>query len=209
MKPTQLFIAGTHTDAGKTLVSTILCAGLKAAYWKPIQTGSDPITGEGSDRKWVADTLANELYTSFPESYSFPLPQSPNIAADRAGASIDIESIKLPNHNGALIVEGAGGLLVPLNDKHLQIEFIRLLGLPVVLVCPLYLGAINHTLLSVEALRNRNIPLKGLILNGEPNLEVENTIARFSQAPVIGRVPILSDFQHSTLISVFNTFVWS
>lgn len=208
MKPTQLFIAGTHTDAGKTLVSTILCAGLNAAYWKPIQTGADPFTGAGSDRHWVTQSIGSETLITYPESYFFSLPQSPNIAAKAAGSEIDIETIALPPHSGPLVVEGAGGLLVPLNSKYLQVNLIAKLAIPVVLVCPLYLGAINHSLLSIEALRSRNIPLIGLIFNGQSQPEVEESIEQFSGVPVIGRVPPLPNFQRSTLLSVYQSFIW-
>lgn len=182
----QYFIAGIDTNVGKTFVASLLVEQLQADYWKPIQTGSD----EGRDTESVQQRVTPlPERRFFPETYCLRYPASPHDAAAREGVRIEIERFVLPQTDRPLIVEGAGGLMVPLNEKHLLIDLIEQLGLPVILVSKNYLGSINHTLLSVEALKQRGIRIHGIIFNGESNPASEEIILHYSQVPCIARIP--------------------
>ena len=176
----QFFITGTDTHIGKTVVSAWLCTQLKASYWKPIQTGSM----EGTDTSWI-QSLGISTY---PESYCYQAPLSPHLAAAQEGDTIALSSIKLPTDQ-PLVVEGAGGVLVPLNERCLMIDLIQALHLPTIVVASTRLGTINHTLLTIEALKHRSIPIKGIILNGLPNADIIEAIEYFSQTPILLTLP--------------------
>ena len=182
------FVTGTDTGCGKTVVSSCLVKALDADYWKPIQTG----TIEGS-----IDKLTGQRLTGFeedrvhPSSYSFRQPLSPLEAASREKRKIIIEKIKIPQSDRPIIIEGAGGILVPITRKKFMVDLIARLHLSVVLVCKTSLGTINHTLLSVEALRNRHINLVGIVFSGKINKWVARSIAEMTKVNIIGRVPII------------------
>lgn len=163
----KLFITGIDTNIGKTITSAIFCKALGAEYFKPIQCGDL----DNSDTQKISNWGINY----FPESLRLPLPKSPNFASPN---TIELENIKLPQTNNSLVVEGAGGVLVPINQNDYIIDLAKMWNLPVVLVCRSYLGSLNHTLLSVEAIRSRNIAIKGLVFNGVPNEESENFLAK-------------------------------
>ena len=164
----RLFVTGIDTDSGKTLASAILCKALRADYWKPIQAGLP------RDSDFVK-MMVNEI-TVHPEKYMLKTPASPHAAAKIDGVTIHVRDFKIPESTRPMIIEGAGGTLVPLNDTEFVIDLIAYLNVEAILVADLYLGSINHTLLTVEALRNRNIPVKGIIFNGESNPESERII---------------------------------
>lgn len=184
---TGYFVTGTDTDVGKTVVCAWLMRALDGEYWKPIQAGLEGetdamtvrrLTGFGADR--------------FHESvYGLNAPLSPHEAARRDGVAIDLDRMELPRHGRPLIVEGAGGLLVPLNARDFVIDLIAKLGLPVILVSRSRIGTINHTLLSIEALRMRHIELAGVVIHGESNPENRDSIARYGNVPIIAEIPIL------------------
>lgn len=176
-------VSGIGTDVGKTFVAAVLVAGLEAHYWKPIQTGSP------TDSQWLMDVVGIPVERIVPERYRFAAPESPHSAAEKAGAVIDTDELALPEVDGLLIVEGAGGVMVPLNDDELYIDVMRDWMQPVVLVVDLYLGCINHTLLTLEALSLRNIPIKGLILNRRENESAHSYLTLYSGAPVLGFLP--------------------
>lgn len=159
--PKKLFVTGIGTGIGKTICSAILVEHLKADYWKPIQSGDL----DQSDSMLV-ESLVDYKITIHPESHRFKLPASPHKSAAQEKISIQLEDFKLPETENHLIVEGAGGLWVPLSDEVFIIDLIKKLKLPVVLVAKDYLGCINHTLLSIEALRKNNIALAYFIFNG-------------------------------------------
>ena len=184
----QLVVCGIGTGVGKTLVSTLLTAGLGATYWKPVQTGTD--TGD-SDTEWVRSQLNLPPNRVLPERYALPLPESPHYAAEQANIEIDDRELTVPTVSGPLIIEGAGGVMVPLNRRYLYIDILQRWKIPIVLVARLYLGAINHTLLTLEALEQRNIPVRGIVFNGAPYPSVEEIIPDFSPVPILGRVPEL------------------
>ena len=156
------FVTGTDTDVGKTVAAAWLTLQLGASYWKPVQSGIDGTTDEQSVR--ALTNMPDNRF--FPSTYTLTQPLSPHESARRDGVKIDMNKFALPTCNRPLIVEGAGGLMVPLNETHFVIDLIAQLSIPAILVCRSGLGTINHTLLSLEALRKRNIPIAGLIING-------------------------------------------
>jgi dethiobiotin synthetase len=200
--PERFFITGTDTDVGKTVVSALLCAALDAIYWKPIQTGSR----EGTDRNTVMRLAQLPRHRTISESYLFAPPVSPHLAARRAGVWIELRKIPMPRiaaHEN-LIAEGAGGVLVPINKTQLMTDLMRHLTLPVLLVSRSSLGTINHTLLSLAALRAARIEVRGVIMVGKPNRENHQAIEHYGAIPVVGTVPILKKVDHRALLRVFR-----
>jgi dethiobiotin synthetase len=200
----QLVVCGTDTDVGKTVVSALLVQGLEARYWKPVQCGLDG----GGDSVRVSQLLGlNGVEAEariLPEAYRYHHPVSPHWAAELENSPLDPDRLTLPGIDGPLVVETAGGLLVPLRRDLLQIEQIRRWGLPVLLVARSGLGTLNHTLLSVEALRRRQIPLLGLVLNGPPHADNPGTLANLSGAPVLACLPPLSELTAATLATAWQ-----
>jgi dethiobiotin synthetase len=182
------FVTGIGTDVGKTVVAAILSESLRSYYWKPIQSGSD----DGTDSNTI-QSLCSDFVKIIPELYCFKAPVSPHLAAEMENSEIDVEQLVLPNVSGNLIVEGAGGLLVPITKKVLLIELIEKLNIPVILVSKHYLGSINHTLLSINALRQRSIPIKGVIFVGDENPDTEQQIQSFGNVQMLGRIPIVDE----------------
>lgn len=180
----KLFITGIGTNIGKTVVSAILTEALEADYWKPIQSGDL----ETSDSLKVKNLVSNPKTRIHPEAYRLNQPMSPHAAAKLDNVIIDLEKIELPKTTNNLIIEGAGGLMVPLNDNELIIDLIKKLDAEVILVSQNYLGSINHTLLSIESLKKRNINLLGIVFNGEENTETEQFILKYSGIECLGRI---------------------
>ncbi|RAV98272.1 dethiobiotin synthase [Pseudochryseolinea flava] len=177
------FVTGIDTDSGKTLASAILCEALEADYWKPVQAGLP------RDNQTVKNLITNTTTEIYPETYLLKAPASPHASAKKEGITIQLNEFKLPSSkNKNLVIEGAGGCLVPLNDKDVVIDLVKIFDAQVVLVADLYLGSINHTLLTVEALQNRNIKVKGIIFNGESNPESERIILLKSGLKCILRI---------------------
>jgi dethiobiotin synthetase len=170
----NFFVTAIHTDSGKTLVSSILCEAFNADYWKPVQAGTP------TDRETVRSLITNPRTVLHPETYLLEKPESPHAASARQGITIDLAKISIPETKNKIIVEGAGGCLVPLNNNDMVIDIPAKLGLPVVLVSNFYLGSINHTLLTCEAIRNRGIRIEGIIFNGIRNNESEQSILRYT-----------------------------
>jgi dethiobiotin synthase len=199
---TDLFVTGTDTGVGKTLVSALLCAALEGVYWKPIQTGAT----EDSDRRTVTELAELAPERALPECYVFDPPVSPHLAAEWAGATIDLSTIRRPQGKlpGPLVVEGAGGVMVPVNEKEFMLELMRRLGLPVVVVARSALGTINHTVLTLRALQGAGLVVMGVVAIGAPNGDNERAIERYGCAPVIGRVPLLEVINRATLLEVFH-----
>jgi dethiobiotin synthetase len=184
MIPTRLIVAGIGTEIGKTVVSAVLVEALQADYWKPVQSGA--LTD--SDTDTVRQLVSNSVSQFHPEAYRLTQPLSPHAAADIDGVTIELNVIQLPQTDRPLVVELAGGLMVPLNDHDLNIDLVQQLDLPVVLVSRNYLGSINHTLLSVEACRSRNIPLVGILFNGPTVPASEKFILTYTDLPCLGRI---------------------
>lgn len=183
----RYFITGIGTGVGKTVMCAILCEALKADYWKPIQAGDL----ENSDTVSVKKLVSNTHSIFHPEAYQLPFPLSPHASAEKAGITIDPATILVPQTTNNLIIEGAGGLMVPLNRKTLYIDLIPALNAEVILVSKNYLGSINHTLLSAESLMLRNIPVRGIVFNGEENPDTESIILEMTGFNFLGRIPLV------------------
>ncbi|WP_234736485.1 dethiobiotin synthase [Tellurirhabdus bombi] len=184
MKKQQFVVAGISTEIGKTVTSAILVEALRADYWKPIQSGA--VTD--SDKATVRNLISNAASQFHPEAYLLTEPLSPHAAAAIDGVEISLDQLNVPATENHLVIELAGGLMVPLNNRDLNIDLVQRWGLPVVLVSKNYLGSINHTLLSIEALKSRNIPTLGIIFNGESVPATEDFILNYSGLPCLGRV---------------------
>ena len=182
------FITGIGTGIGKTVVSAILTEKLQADYWKPIQSGDLDI----SDSLFVNNLISNNKSVVHPEKYRLSQPLSPHLSARLDGIQIELSVLKAPLTNTNLIIEGAGGLMVPLNDKELILDLIKMLNPKVIVISQNYLGSINHTLLTLEILKANNVQVAGLIFNGTGNAESEDYIEKYSGVKIIGRVPSLS-----------------
>ncbi len=180
----QYIIAGIGTEIGKTFIASILTESLEADYWKPVQSGSLDFT----DTNTVQSLVSNSKTIFHPEAYRLNEPLSPHAAAAIDGVEIQLSNFELPITANNLIVELAGGLMVPLNKDTTNLDLIKQLNLPVILVSKNYLGSINHTLLSIEVLKSSNIDIKGIIFNGESNPSSEDYILNYTQVTLIGRV---------------------
>jgi len=200
--PQRFFITGTDTGVGKTVASALLCAALDAIYWKPIQTG----TREGTDRNTVMRLAGLARNRMLPEAYRFAPPVSPHLAARRAGVHITLSKIQAPGLAAEenLIAEGAGGVLVPINETEMMCDLMSHLALPVLLVSRTSLGTINHTLLSLAALRSAHQEVRGVILVGKRNIENRKAIERYGSAAVVGFIPPLAKLDRTALLGAFR-----
>jgi len=193
-------VSGTDTGIGKTIVAAMLTLALDALYWKPIQSG----TNDGTDRQRVqALTLLGDDRL-LPERYVLSRPLSPHRAAELDGIEIEPEALVLPSLDRNLIVEGAGGLMVPITRRTLQIDVFAGWNAPVILCARTGLGTINHTLLSIEALHRRKMQLHGLIFIGKDNPDNIRTIAELSGGRILGLVPRLTRIDRAALLDVFS-----
>jgi dethiobiotin synthetase len=189
-----LFITGIGTGIGKTIVSAVLVESLKADYWKPIQSGDL----DNSDTIKVKSLVSNGKSVFHPETYRLTQPFSPHKSADLDGIVIDPLKIITPKTNNQLIIEGAGGLMVPLNNSFLMIDLVQQLNVEVVLVVKHYLGSINHTLLSLDALRSRQIALKAIVFNGDSDQYSENVIMAYAKCKTIA-IPTINDINKASI----------
>lgn len=194
-----IFVTGTDTDIGKTVFAAALAGALDADYWKPVQAGLDDAT----DSQRVAMLSGLSPDRIHPEAYRLTTPCSPHRAAELDGVVIDPARLELPATNRRVIVEGAGGALVPLTRDLLFADLIARWQLPTVIVARTALGTINHSLLTVEALRSRDIPIIGIAFIGEANEDTEATIAAIGKVRRLGRLPMLSPLDHATLRQSF------
>jgi dethiobiotin synthetase len=197
---TDFFITGTDTGIGKTLLSALLVAALDRGYWKPIQTGAI----EGTDRETVIKLAGIPADRAHPEAYIFDPPVSPHLAAEWQGIEIDIERIQRPASTKPLVVEGAGGIMVPINSKLLMLDLARHLKTPLVIASRTKLGTINHTLMTVHTIRNAKLQISGVVMIGEENKDNRRAVERYGNVPVIGWIPWLEKIDRETLLSVFQ-----
>ena len=171
----KYFVTAIGTDSGKTVVSAILTQALQADYWKPVQCGTP------TDAETVAKLINNMHCVIHPETYLLQHPMSPHAAAKLEGVEIKLSEIKLPyTESNCLIIEGAGGVLVPLNEKDFVIDIAAQFDAPIILVCNIYLGSINHSLLTINEIKRRGLKVKGIVFNGPENTETENYILAYS-----------------------------
>jgi dethiobiotin synthase len=200
---TGYFVTGTDTNVGKTVLCGLLVAALDATYWKPIQTGATEGTDRESVRGWTGAT-EERLPT---ERYRFDPPVSPHLASREAGVRIDLESLQLPavaSPDPRWIVEGAGGVMVPVNDRDLMRDLMRRIGFPIIIAARTALGTINHTLLTLSALREAGLPICGVALIGEENIENRRAIEQYGSVPVIGHIPVLKEINRAALLEVYK-----
>jgi dethiobiotin synthetase len=181
-----IFITGIGTGVGKTIVSAIITEKLKADYWKPIQSGDL----DNSDTLKVKSLVSNDVTVFHTESYRLTQPFSPHKSAAIDKVTIDMQNIIIPETENQLVIEGAGGLMVPLNDNFLMIDLIKQLNAKVILVSKNYLGSINHTLLSIQALKNYNIEVMGIVFNGPKDIYSKTYILNYSGLTELGQIPI-------------------
>ena len=190
----QFIVAGIGTEIGKTVASAILTTGLKANYWKPVQSG-DIATG---DAYWIRSWVPSA--TIHPSTYALTQPLSPHTAAEIDGVTIQVDDFQIPTDK-TLIVELAGGIMVPLNDQQTNLDLIKHLNLPVILVSKNYLGSINHTILSYEILKQHGIPMAGIVFNGPENPSGEKFILNYTGLPLILRVNQESEINEAVIAS--------
>jgi len=205
--PKNIFVTGIGTDVGKTIASAVLVEALKADYWKPVQCGNL----DSSDTLTVQSLISNSESKIHPECYKLKTASSPHYAAEVENIRIELSKCTAPTTERHLVIEGAGGLLVPLNKKECVVDLISWLQTPVVLVCRNYLGSINHTLLSINLLKQRGIPLLGLIFNGDNFLDNEEIIQHFGQTKILGRIDegtsINKEFIHQQAQKMKSSFL--
>lgn len=199
--PEAFCVTGTDTGIGKTVVSAMLTKGLKATYWKPVQSGLQEET----------DTAAVKRMTGLPdahfreEAYRLTEPLSPHASAAIDGITIDMDAFSMPMYDtNYLVMEGAGGVLVPLNDEYLIIDLIKQLELPALIVARSELGTLNHTLLTIEALRRRQIPVLGVIMNGPQNESNRKAIEHYGETTVLAGINLIESLTANSLQKVFN-----
>ncbi|MEM1371552.1 MAG: dethiobiotin synthase [Pseudomonadota bacterium] len=202
MTTRAFIITGTDTGIGKTVFAAALTQALSGTYWKPIQAG----ISDGTDSQEVARLTDNTSVTVAPEVYCLTTPCSPHQAAAIDNKSISLENILAghPKTDAPLIIEGAGGLLVPLSDTTLQIELFAQLKQPLIICARTALGTINHSLLTVQAAKARNLDIAGIAFIGEENVETERVITHFAQVPRLGRLPHISDLKPTKLAEAFH-----
>lgn len=180
----RIVVTGIGTDVGKTVVSAIIAETLQSDYWKPVQAGDI----DNGDSITIAKLTSS--VNVLPERYKLSKPQSPHAAAELDGVHIELHELDIPSTSGNIVIEGAGGLMVPLNSKGVTyLELFQKWNLPVVVVSKHYLGSINHTLLTLDALQRANIPVKGLIFLGEENNQTESIILKRSKVQMLARIP--------------------
>lgn len=195
-----LFVTGIGTGIGKTIVSAILVEKLKADYWKPIQSGDL----DDSDTSKVKSLVSNSVSCFHREAYRLTQPFSPHKSAAIDGITIDAEKIVPPDTNNQLIIEGAGGLMVPLNNHFLMIDLIKQLDAEVILVSQNYLGSINHTILSVYTLKKEGIPVRGIIFNGIKDIYTKDFIMEYSGLELLGHIPQYEMIDKKTIVEAGN-----
>lgn len=197
MSQNQFFVSGISTEVGKTVCSALLVKALEADYWKPVQSGDLHHTDSMKVASWNGLELPNPRF--HPETHRLTEPMSPHASAAIDGIHIQLSDFQLPQTEAPLIVEGAGGLMVPLNEEDTILDLMAQLRLPVVLVSRNYLGSINHTLLSIAQLKQRQIPIAGLVFNGPVVPSTEQVIVKMTEVPVLFRIP---ELDHVSLPSI-------
>lgn len=193
--PLKIVVAGIDTEVGKTVVSAALVHRLKADYWKPIQAG-DLDNSDSIKVKKYTDILDTCIY---PEGYKLKSAMSPHAAANIDKVEISLDNLHIPKTENHLIIELAGGLMVPINNEQTSLDWLTKIKLPVVLVSRYYLGQINHTLLSIKALKENNIPLLGIVFNGSENKESKEAILQIGNTIELGTIPELKNVDHNSI----------
>ena len=194
----KVFITGTDTEVGKTIVSLALCLHWKADYWKPIQTGRP------TDTDFIKKFLPkNKIH---PSAYQFKEPLSPNQASFKENKKIDLKKIQAPKsfESSCLVIEGIGGVYVPLNNKHTVLDLMQIMNCPVIVTARSGLGTLNHTLLTLKALKQRRLKILGVILSGSPHPDNKKDIEKLGKTSVILELPLLKSITKKTLLNHFK-----
>lgn len=198
-----IWITGTDTDVGKTVISSLLATGLRCDYWKPVQCGD--LTNTDTQKVMRSSGLDSAYF--HPERYRFGSPVSPHLAAKLENKQIRLSDFSLPTQSDSgsdtLIIEGAGGLLVPLNDKDFMVDLMASLGGSVILVSSSRVGTINHTLMSLNVLRSKGISPEGVVLNGHLNEENARAISFYGRVPVLAQIPFIDSLTPASLHQVW------
>lgn len=201
--PEKIFVTGIGTEVGKTIVSVVLTEALKADYWKPVQAGNM----EFSDSQTVKNLISNKKSVIHPEKYAMYLAASPHLAAKEEGIKIRVEDFGIPaTNNDVLLIEGAGGLMAPLNSKETMLDLAKHLQAKVVLVSINYLGSINHTLLSAYALQKEGVDVLGIIFNGRKHDPSEKIIKKMTGLPILGRIERMPEPSKELIIQEAEKF---
>jgi len=196
------FITGTDTDVGKTIATSWCLLHYNGVYWKPIQSGLEPTT----DTKTIQTLTQLDQNDIYPERYRLTQPLSPHESARRDNVTISLDDFSLPQSSKPLFVEGAGGLMVPINDDHFVIDLIKKLNIPVILTARSLLGTINHTLLSIEALRARDIEIAGLIISGPKSPHNRHALEQYSGVPILAEIDQMDCPSREELLSTKPEF---
>jgi dethiobiotin synthetase len=196
------FVTGTDTNVGKTVLSALLVAALDAVYWKPVQTGASEGTDRESVRRW-SEASDDRLPL---ERFRFDPPVSPHLASRVAGIRIALDAFELPEAPAGRkwVVEGAGGVMVPLNERDMMRNLILRVGFPVIIAARTALGTINHTLLTLAALRDVRLPICGVALIGDDNIENRRAIEQYGNVRVVGHIPMLKEINRAALLDVYE-----
>ncbi len=200
MKAKQFIITGTDTDVGKTIFAAALTRALNAHYWKPVQAGIE----DGTDTQRVTALSGLADTHILPESYCLNTPCSPHLAAEIDAVEIDIDRLTPPVTEGTLIIEGAGGVLVPLNRRITYADIFARWQIPTIIVARTALGTINHSLMTIEALRSRNIPIHGVAFIGDEMHDSQSTICTMGAVKSLGRLPMLDPLNSETILTAFH-----
>ena len=199
---TGYFVTGTDTNVGKTVLSALLVVALDAVYWKPVQTGASEGTDRESVRAW-SEAAEDRLPL---ERYRFDPPISPHLASREGGIRIALDAFELPEAPAGRkwIVEGAGGVMVPLNERDMMRDLMQRIGFPIIVAARSTLGTINHTLLTLAALRDARLPICGVALIGHQNIDNRRAIEKYGNVRVIGHIPILEKINRAALLDVYE-----
>ncbi len=196
----NFIVTGTDTDIGKTVFAAALTAALDAHYWKPVQAGLD---GE-TDSEAVARLGGIAPGNILPETFRLKTPASPHFAAAEEGVMISADDLPIPQINGPLVIEGAGGALVPINENLLYADLFAQWKQPAIIVASTKLGTINHSLMTIEALRNRHVPILGIAFVGAEIADSQDTICRIGKIKQLGRLPIIDNLSAQSLSAAFH-----
>jgi len=198
----KIFVTGIGTDIGKTVTSAILVEALKADYWKPVQAGTYYSTDSENIRNWIS----NDKSVVHPEAYKLKEHRSPHEAAEIEKVEIDFDKIILPETNNTLVIEGAGGLMVPLNKKYFIVDLIKKFDAEAIVVIQNYLGSINHSLLTLDALKQRGIKIIGLVFNGSPHDISKRIIENYSGLSTISWITKESEINKKVILKYAKDF---
>lgn len=191
----KYFVTGIGTEIGKTVTSAVLVEKLKADYWKPIQSGDLQHSDSMKIQQWISNTKTK----IHPEQFRLNHPLSPHLSAEMDGISMQLTDFQIPNTRNSLIIEGAGGIYVPINNHETILDLIQKLNFETIIVSKHYLGSINHTILTIETLKHKGISIKGIIFNGEQNKASEKFILENGKIPLIGHIPLMDNIDQNQI----------